>query len=324
MRLARWLVFAFLSLVPVVGCGGMALSSRAEAVDVQPPMAQRLNVAPRVKGRIAYVSAGQVWEWSDGATHPLTPGGQRLEGASYSPDGKLIAVSEVGENHSDVLVLDARGARLRQLTRNWSNVSVQDSAWGRKPVWSPDGDRIAYVTDLGRNDMSLWVVPAGGGQARAVYRLGIGSAGLDWPSWSPDGKKIAFTSYPPGFYQPPQIFVLTLATGAVAQITEVKSGAFDPAWSPDGTRVAFVGRVDGQTNVMVMSAEGKDVLQVSGGRLDRAPAWSPDGTELAYLAHGAGGYDLWAIRLQGAAASEPKQLTSGKVADAISGASWTP
>jgi dipeptidyl aminopeptidase/acylaminoacyl peptidase len=323
MRLARWFVLAFLTLLPLGGCGGLSLSSRAEAVDVNPPAAQRLSTAPRVRGRIAYVSAGQVWEWADGATRPLTPGGQHLEGASWSPDGRSIAVSDVGENHSDVLVLDARGTRLRQLTRNWSNVSVQDSAWGRKPAWSPEGDRIAYVTDLGRNDMSLWVVPAGGGQARALYRLGVGSGGLDWPSWSPDGKKIAFTSYPPGVYQPPQVFVLTLATGAVAQLTEIKAGAFDPAWSPDGSQLAFTARIDGKTSILVMKADGTSVLQVSSGRLDRAPAWSPEGSELAYLAHGAGGYDVWAIRLQGTAASEPKQLTSGKVADAISGLSWT-
>lgn len=323
MRVAGWLAFACLAVLPVLGCGGLSLSSRAEAVDVAPAMAQRLNQAPQVRGRIAYVAAGQIWEWADGATRPLTPGGRRLEGPAWSPDGRLIAVSEVGENHSDVLVLDATGARIRQLTRNWSNVSVQDSAWGRKPAWSPDGDRIAYVTDLGRFDMSLWVVPSGGGQARALYRLAVGSAGLDWPSWSPDGRRIAFTAYPPGVYQPPQIFILTLATGDVAQVTELKSGAYDPAWSPDGSQLAIAGRVDGKSSVMVMKVDGTELLQVSAGRYDRGPIWSPDGRELAYLAHGPGGYDVWAVRLQGGAASEPRQLTSGKSADAISGLSWT-
>lgn len=324
MRPARCLVLGCLVLFALGGCGGLPLASRAEAVDGAPPKADRLSGAPRTQGRIIYVAGGQIWEWADGATRALTQGGQHLEGAAWSPDGRSIAVSDVGDNHSDVLVLDARGARLRQLTRNWSNVSVKDSAWGRKPTWSPDGERIAYVSDLGRSDMSLWLVPAGGGQARTLYRLGIGSGGVDWPSWSPDGRKIAFTSYPPGVYQPPQVFLLTLASGAVAQLTDLKAGAFDPAWSPDGSQIAFTGRADGQTHVMVMRADGTNAIQLTGGRYDRAPAWSPDGGELAYLARTANGFDVHAIRLQGAAASEPKQLTNGKLVDAISGLSWAP
>lgn len=323
MRPATWLALLCVMALALGGCNALPLAAPAEAVDVNPPVAGKLNAAPKTQGRIIYVAGGQVWEWADGATRALTPGGQHLEGAAWAPDGKSIAVSDVGENHSDVVVLDARGQRLRQLTRNRSDVSVQDSAWGRKPAWSPDGDRIAYVSDLGRTDMSLWLVPAGGGQARVLYRLGLGSAGVDWPSWSPDGKKIAFTSYPPGIYVPPQVFVLTVATGAVAQITDLKAGAFDPAWSPDGSQIAFAGRVDGQSHLMVMKTDGTSPVQLSAGQYDRAPAWSPDGSELAYLAHGTNGFDVWAVRLQSGAVSEPRQLTSGKVVDAISGVSWT-
>jgi TolB protein len=300
------------------GCG-----LRAEAVDLVPSAAERSRQPVKAAGRVAYVAAGQVWEWSDGATRPLTKPGVRYEGAAWSPDGTRLAASEVGDNHSDVWLLDAAGARLRQLTRNWSLVSVQDSAWGRKAAWSPSGETLAFVSDLGRTDMSLWLVSAQGGNLRRAYSLGYGSGGLDWPSWSPDGKKIAFTAYPAGPYRPPQIFSLTLATGAVAQLTELRDGAFDPAWSPDGLSIAFAARADGRTNLVVMKADGSGMVRLTEGKADRAPAWSPDGSEIAYLALNSSSFDLWALRLQGAAVSEPRALTNRQNADAVSGVSWT-
>jgi TolB protein len=315
--LRRLLALLALALV-VTGCG-----RAAQAVDLVPAAAERSRQPVRAAGRIAYVAGGQVWEWSDGATRPLTRPGVRYEGAAWSPDGQRLAVSEVGDNHSDVWLLDAAGTRLRQLTRHWSLASVQDSAWGRKAAWSPSGETLAYVSDLGRTDMSLWLVGAQGNNPRPVYRLGRGSGGIDWPSWSPDGKKIAFAAYPPGPYRPPQIFVLTIATGAVTQLTDLKDGAFDPAWSPDGSAIALAGRSEGRTNLIVMKADGSGLLRLTDGRSERAPAWSPDGSEIAYLALASGSFDLWAVRLQGSAVSEPRALTGKQNADAVSGISWT-
>jgi TolB protein len=313
-RLRALLALALL----VTACG-----RPAQAVDLVPAAAERSREPVRAAGRLTYIAGGQVWEWSDGATRPLTRPGVRYEGAAWSPDGSRLAASEVGDNHSDVWLLDASGARLRQLTRHWSLVSVQDSAWGRKAAWSPSGETLAYVSDLGRSDMSLWLVGAQGSNPRPIYRLGVGSGGLDWPTWSPDGKRIAFTAYPAGPYRPPQIFVLTIASGVVAQLTELKDGAFDPAWSPDGSAIALAGRSEGRTNLIVMKADGSGLLRLTDGRAERAPTWSPDGSEIAYLALNAGSFDVWAVRLSGSAVSEPRALTNKQGADAVSGVSWT-
>jgi TolB protein len=313
------LLIGLLVAVLVTGCG-----RAAEAVDTAPSQAERTRQTVQAGGKIAFIAAGQVWEWSGGAARPLTKPGVHYEGAAWSPDGKSIAVSEVGENHSDVFVLDAAGQRVRQITHNWSQVSVQDSAWARKPAWSPSGEQIAFVSDLYRTDMSLWLVGAQGSNPRRVQQLQRGSGGLDWPTWSPDGKKVAFATYPAGLYKPPQIFVLTLATGAMAQITEFKDGAFDPAWSPDGQSIAFAGRADGKTNVVVMKADGSQMVRLTDGRAERAPVWSPDGAELAYVALQGSSFDVAVVRLSGTAVSEPKMLTRNQNVDAISGLSWAP
>ena len=295
----------------------------AEAVDIVPALQPRTKHVVQAGGRILYVAEGRIWEWADGATRALTKPGVRWEGASWSPDGDAIVASEVGDNHSDLYVLDESGNRLRQLTRHWSHVSLQQSAWGRKPAWSPDGTQVAYGSDLFGTDMSLWTVgPRGTGDNRRRWSYSLGSGGMDWPAWSPDSKKIALVSYPHGLYTKPQIFVLTIASGTLDQITDLKDGAFDPAWSPDGTTIAFAGRADGKTRIMTVRAAGGGMTRLTDGTYDRAPAWSPNGDELAYLSLETTSFDLWAVRVGNGGVSEPRQLTSGQEADAISGVSW--
>lgn len=302
----------------------LAACSAAEAVDAVPALQPRTKHVVQASGRILYVAEGRVWEWADGATRALTKPGVRWEGAAWSPDGDAIVASDVGENHSDLYVLDESGNRVRQLTRHWSHQSLQQSAWGRKPAWSPDGALIAYASDLYGSDMSLWTVGSrGAGDNRQRWRYALGSGGMDWPSWSPDGKKLAFTSYPQGPYTKPQIFVLTLASGTLEQITDIKDGAFDPAWSPDGSAVAFAGRADGKTRILTVKPSGGSMTRLTDGRYDRAPAWSPTGEELAYLSLETTSFDLWAVRVGNGGVSQPRQLTSGQEADAISGVSWT-
>lgn len=57
------------------------------------------------------------------------------------------------------------------------------------PQWSPDGDRIAFVSDREGEVPQLWVLPTDGGEARRVTDV-VG--GVSDPVWSPDGERIAF------------------------------------------------------------------------------------------------------------------------------------
>ena len=56
-----------------------------------------------------------------------------------------------------------------------------------QPVWSPDGEFIAYHEMAGNG---IWVVPSTGGTARRVSDFGAN------PTWSPDGTRLAFQSLP--------------------------------------------------------------------------------------------------------------------------------
>jgi Tol biopolymer transport system component len=78
----------------------------------------------------------------------------------------------------------AQGSTSTALTTNGRH-SVQ-------PVWSPDGQFIAYHEISGNG---IWIVPSRGGVARQVSDFGAN------PSWSPDGRWIAFQSLPATFIE---------------------------------------------------------------------------------------------------------------------------
>ncbi|MCA9651602.1 MAG: PD40 domain-containing protein [Myxococcales bacterium] len=90
-----------------------------------------------------------------------------------SPDGKTIVFDLLG----DLYALPIEGGEARSLTSGL--------AWDMQPRFSPDGEWIAFTSDRGGGD-NIWIIPAGGGEARAItnesFRL------LNSPSWSPDGR----------------------------------------------------------------------------------------------------------------------------------------
>jgi len=64
------------------------------------------------------------------------------------------------------------------------------TAWDEFSAWSPDGRKIAFVSDRTGNE-DIWVMDSDGGNLR---QLTTHTADDEWFAWSPDGRKIAFMS----------------------------------------------------------------------------------------------------------------------------------
>lgn len=273
-------------------------------------------------GKILFVKEGNIWLWQGGALARITHGA-RYRHPAWSPDGRFIAVAAVGDNHSDLLVLSAEGQPIRQLTRNASTVRVQDSVWAFRPAWSPDGRRIAFVSDAQSFDLALWMMEATGGGTRRLSFDPSGLGGADGLAWSPDGKKIAVASFRGG---PSQIWSFDLATRRWQQLTQHPEGAYDPAWSPDGNAIAYAARQGARHNIWVARPDGADAVQVSPPGYSRSPAWSPDGRYLAYLSDQGQGFDLWVVPVAasqgGFSAGPARPLTQGQNIEAPAGLSW--
>ncbi|MFL5909942.1 MAG: hypothetical protein ACJ768_05165 [Gaiellaceae bacterium] len=191
------------------------------------------------------------------------------------------------------------------------------------PVWSPNGEDVAFTHVSGRT-MTLEVVDLA---AHRAVRIAANEGQLS-PSWSSDGR-LAFSlggqvytanadgtnrrrvsgaghSYAPA-WRPKSEDVAYLTTAGAANTDLWVSGALwardaigKPAWSPDGSRLAFQ-REDG---IYVTTGPAADRKVAATLTTPGVPAWSPDGKTIAYRMASR----IWLVSADGS--SSPRALTS--------------
>jgi Tol biopolymer transport system component/C-terminal processing protease CtpA/Prc len=149
-----------------------------------------------------------------------------------------------------------------------------------EPAISPDRSEIAFVSGG-----DIWTVSAGGGEGRLLVSHG---ASESRPIYSPDGRTLAFISDRTGGGD---IYLLSLATGMLRQLTFDEGNDRLDGWSRDGRWVYFSSSsrdIAGMNDIFRVSAEGGTPMAVSADRYTSeffaAPA--PDGQRLAFSARG--------------------------------------
>jgi TolB protein len=204
----------------------------------------------------------------------------RAESWLPAPSGR-IAFSErlwpaSGDNW-DVLVIDAAGGTLRNLTRDGG---CDDAS----PAWSRDGNALAYVCGgIARPSRAgLYVMRADSSGRR---RIVAGDASS--PSWSPDGRRLAF-------HRDGWLRLVRVRDGTAQRLA--RASATTSAWSPDGRTVVF-GRDGRQGGIWRIRVDGGGSRRLTRHRSDAAPTWSPDGTTIAFVRDGR----LWLMRPDGTA-----------------------
>lgn len=163
----------------------------------------------------------------------------------YVMEGSTRTEEEAGDR--DILIMNNDGSDLVRLGTSGTT--------DEQPSWSPDGNKIAFVSYRGGNS-NIWVADSDGSHARQITDL----PGENWmPAWSPDGSQIAFTSHSTGTWE---INLMDADGGNLRQVTtanELRSDNWGPVWSPDGTRMAFASLRGGRTAVYLMDADGSGV-----------------------------------------------------------------
>jgi Tol biopolymer transport system component len=173
---------------------------------------------------------------------------------------------------------------------------TQSESYDAEGVWSPDGTKIAFVSDRTDSNFDIWVMDADGGNPTRL----TDDAGLDGsPTWSPDGTKIAFASNRDG---DGDIWVMNADGSAETNLSNTTVGEGDPTWSPDGTKIAY-GHVDQgdlcTSEIYVMDANGMNQTSYTCEITARTPDWSPDGTKIAFGVGIGTGVTVWVMNADG-------------------------
>ena len=179
---------------------------------------------------------------------------------------------------------------------------THDSTQKLRPVFSPDGSRIAYGTP----NWDIWEVPVLGGEPHILLP---NASSL---SWIGEGKELLFSEIKEGLHM-----VLVTSDEGRGHSRDVyappgeRSMAHHSFLSPDGRRVLIV-EMDNHGQILpcrVVPFEGAGEPQVVGPPNGSciAGAWSPDG-KWVYLCARTDTFHLWRQRFPG---GEPEQITSG-------------
>ena len=213
--------------------------------------------------------------WFDRAGHALGAFGAAeqtgLSNLRLSSDNRRVTVERTLQNETDVWLLDSM--RQTRLTRG------SDGIIARLPVWSPNGDRIAFES-VGAGSVKLAVKPSsGGGQQETLFESPQGKIPCDW---SPDGQFLIF--YIPDPKTGTDLWVLPEKTHKPFIFLKTDANELWGQFSPDGRWVAYQSNETGRYEIYVRpfpEAGGPVPISTAGGVY---PRWSRDGKELYFIA----------------------------------------
>ena len=146
-----------------------------------------------------------------------------------------------------------------------------------KPALSPDGSRLAFVSDRDGSD-NLWVVSLDGGQPAELTHERRADVQISGVSWAPGGDFLVYASNK-GQSGSLDLWVISADGQHDEALTTDAATDWMPAWSPDGSRIAFVSNRAGLDALYLINLDGSGLRKLAD--LAYEPAWHADGNLLA-------------------------------------------
>ena len=180
----------------------------------------------------------------------------------------------------------------------------------RHATFSSDGTRLAY--SRGGLMGTIWRVPLLDDRVATwsdAEQITFEQDDIKDIDLSPDGTQLVASSNRSGNFD---LWIGTVATGDMRQLTNDPTPDVAPKWSPDGQTIAFQAFRSGNRDIWLVPAQGGAARQLTTDpSADWHPAWSPDGQRIAFRSNRSDpSRDLWVVSADGGA---PSQVTDTDV-----------
>lgn len=320
-RFALWIGVAF-------ACGVFA-AAVSDAAESRQTGAQKI-----VFVRLLSPGEGQLWTMNTNGSNqqPLTPASESVATPAWSPDGQEIAFTSTGPSgdpsKSTIWLIKADGSGEHQLTQLPPNCQAIDDS----PTWSPDGTRIAFISDRS-GPWELYTIKTDGSGLQKITSLPFGQpceasgVGASSPSWLPKANTIVFADdYVPGHdLGHHEIYLIHPDGSGLRRLTNRAAakhgcqhgdGNSQPTWSPNGRNIAFTSDLSGHPEIYVMNTNGNHSKRLThlkrrgcpNGSGNQLPTWSPDTKHIAFTTDRTGRNEIYAMNSDG---SNQHALTNG-------------
>lgn len=275
------------------------------------PVSVTAAFVPAVRNDLLYLSGpanlGELRRRFGGSnqTHPVLPAGSVVFDVATNWDGNTVAIvrrDNIGLFSTWTMKPDGTNLVARLVSNDFHN---------RMPSFSPDGQRVAFMSTRESSGGDVWVANVDGTNAQNLTPElpGIVTADRN-PVWSPDGTSIAFISSREGFST---LWLMNADGTNQRRVTTGIAGELEVTWSPDSRKVAFTRPVPGgESDIVIRDLMTGEELRIERAGHERYPAWSPDGSRIAFAWDTDGDYEIWTMAPDG---TQLSRITDNEVAD---------
>jgi serine/threonine protein kinase len=229
-------------------------------------------------GEIVYLQAESVVS-AAGSTAILVrqdAGTGRVLSQTWSPSSALV-LDVLGDGR---VVFDTRSPRQNLREIALAAAGAADGRWlsrgestDRQPVYSPDGEWVAFSSNRG-GGMNLWLVSTVTGNLRRVTESNV-----NWdPAFARDGRRLFWSSNRGGNFE---IWTADVDGGGPRQVTQDGSNAENPTATADGQWIVYSSGNPQKAGLWKIHPDGSGATQLVKGRVS-LPDTSPDGRHVLY------------------------------------------
>ena len=232
---------------------------------------------------------------------------------SFAPDSQAVAFVMSGSGTNDIYV--------KQINRN-DPMRLTEGRWNNQtPVWSPDGQQIAFVSNR-ENKSAIWTVSPTGSAPVLKLNLNVDFNLCQLLKWSNDGKRLYFkkggtlntieiesgeiknislpvadtgsefsisqdealVAFISQKIEKGKLWIYNLKTGDLIEITEQANQSFSPVILPDNKRLIYSSNKTGASQLYAIDFVNKTPVQITFSDSNTfSSSVSPDGNKIIYL-----------------------------------------